>query len=397
MTTRRLLPALTAAAVLGAPLCAFEAQADIYDVSAGAAGAYGEIVVEFDAPPTAASAAIRPDGVFIAARGVIARPRRIEAAGGGLVGAVDVREGEGGVELRVAVAAELATARAWIDDRAVHVLVTFADDGMNAAAVASRAEPAPDMATAGAHHADSADAATAEAHGAQTHEAAAEHHDPAQAAETNVAHAEASGAMHDAGHGEDAAETAPAETHVGEDVHDAAEGDAHAAPAAMAEADHDADPHAEAQVETGGETTAHAAAPSPSDGFGALDADALAHRDLSRPTVVFAGRLGAEDCRAAEDGVRVDPWDLDALRDYASCLALEGEAQAAITAFQRLLTFSPDDYEAQLGLAAARHEMGEVDAAAATYQRLLQDAIGDAEAARLRALMALSVSGDPAH
>jgi tetratricopeptide (TPR) repeat protein len=109
--------------------------------------------------------------------------------------------------------------------------------------------------------------------------------------------------------------------------------------------------------------------------------------------VIFAGGLTDDDCLAAETAIRNDPWDLGSLKRYASCEALRGEAAEAETAFRRLLTFTPEDPDAELGLAAVRHEQGFASEAAATYQRLLEDATGDAEAARLRALLALAAAG----
>jgi len=112
--------------------------------------------------------------------------------------------------------------------------------------------------------------------------------------------------------------------------------------------------------------------------------------DRSRPVVVAGGGLDAAACEDAETIVRNDPWDLEALRRYGSCQALQGELANAASTFQRLLTFEPDNAGAEIGLAATQQELGEIAAAVEVYQRLLPHVAGDGEAARLRALLALA-------
>jgi hypothetical protein len=162
-----------------------------------------------------------------------------------------------------------------------------------------------------------------------------------------------------------------------------------------------------AGLRLGGASDPSAATPSPTDAGGLSFAPAYVRAmqeaasseaprpalDLSRPAAVFAGALSREDCEAADEAVRADPWNLPALKRYAACLALDDDPVSAETVFRRLLTFTPDDTEVELGLAVALHERGEVEAAAAVYQRLLEDTTADAQAAQLRALLAIAASG----
>lgn len=343
-------------AVLSAPLAAaagvllaVAAHAEVRDVAVGVDGRRAEIAIEFDAAPTAAAAA--PDaasgagGLMVFAGGVVARPRRIETAAADVLRAVELRPGEGGVDIGLEMAASPAAARAWIDGRTLHVAILLAEPMGGVAA------PMTTAAT---------DLTPRDTSSFPSLRAPALDLDAQPSADV------------------DAAPPAPAEP---------------AEPAAPGSRDREAAPARPA----GGESEASAATPSASDGAAPTPQAGLANpatrADFTRPTVLFAGGLGAEECRAAENAVRDDPWDLDALRRYASCLALDGDLDGAATAFRRLLTFAPDDAEAELGLAAVRHELGEVDASAAVYQRLLETAQGDAAAARLRALLALSTSG----
>jgi hypothetical protein len=342
---RRAIPFLAALS-----FCA-TAHADVRDVKVGVAGARAEVVIEFDAPPSAAEAGPQADGLIVFASGVSARPRRMETLSAGLVTGVEVREGEGGVEIAVHLAREVVAARARLDGHALRVEVALADAPRAPARGSTTQAPpatspvvpetAPPPPSAPPPTASVADALVAESA-------------PTPAPAAAVA----------------SPSSAPSDE-----------------PTQLVRELADADPR------LGAEEPARAATPTPANASGGGSGRPAAARDPSRPTVIFAGALTDDDCLAAETAIRADPWDLASLKRYASCQALRGDAAAAETAFRRLLTFTPEDPEAELGLAAVRHEQGFANEAAATYQELLEVAIGDADAARLRALLALAASG----
>ncbi len=107
----------------------------------------------------------------------------------------------------------------------------------------------------------------------------------------------------------------------------------------------------------------------------------------ARVAALYAADLDDAACAAADEAVRDDPWDLQQVRLYGACLARDGEHVDAAAVFERLLTFQPDDPEALLGLAVARHRAGDLDGARESYETALAFAVTDAEAARIRALM----------
>lgn len=347
---RRAIPFLAALA-LAPTAVAPPALADMRDVKVGVAGARADILIEFDASPTAAAAGPQADGLVVHASGVSARPRRIETVSGGIVTAVVVREGEGGVEIDLHLAREAVSAQARLEGRALRVVLELAEplsvSGGAPAATLAQAPSAP-MPTPSAMVAT--EPATA----------------PPPTASAQLLGEEESPVVRIA---PTASPPSPG-----------------SAPSALVAA---ATPP---ELRLGGAESARAAAPAAADGAGGSGRPA-SPRDPSRPTVIFAGGLTDDDCLAAETAIRNDPWDLGSLKRYASCEALRGEAAEAETAFRRLLTFTPEDPDAELGLAAVRHEQGFASEAAATYQRLLEDATGDAEAARLRALLALAAAG----
>lgn len=334
------------------------ARADVRDVSFGAAGDRVDVVIVFDGAATAASAAPSADGVLVRAAGLDGRARVIETTGSGPLRAIAVAPGEGGLDLDLKFQDEPVAARAFVEGRTLRVAVRLAAPVLANAPVALSPHAAPSTPI------DSA---------------------PVDSAPAGVAH--------------DAPETfAPT------DHGDAAEAAAHvgvSAPRAH-------DPSAV----LGAQVSARPGTPSPSDDAGGPDgfgdraddhhaadphhaADGAAddpRADRSRPTVIAAGGLDDEACRAAETTLREDPWNLDALRRYASCLAIKGDLAGAQAAFERLLTFEPDDIEAQIGLAATEHERGDAAVAAEVYGRLLEEAVGDGEAARLRALLAVATA-----
>ncbi len=100
-----------------------------------------------------------------------------------------------------------------------------------------------------------------------------------------------------------------------------------------------------------------------------------------------ARSLDASSCAAAKKAIEDDPWALDKLSLYGSCLAKEGKTREAKEVFERLLTFDPDMVSAYVGLGAIAQHNGDIKAARDYYQKA--EALGgtDAEATQVRALL----------
>jgi hypothetical protein len=382
---RAALVAVLAAA--GALAAAFPASAEVHDVRVGVDGGRAEIAIVFDAAPTGATAAPGGAGIVVFASGVAASPRRIETASGGLLRMVEVRAGEGGVELDLALTSEAAAARSWIDGRTLRVTITLAGIG-GAAPQSMAAAPEAGAMSVGAGAGAAGPSETGAPSSSPTAmDAAASAAAWLPAATSAAPGATTSGATTPGattsatpGGASQVAMTSPA-TPPAQGVE--------AAMTARAPSDVVYAP----SLRAGAEGALSAASPAPSDGAADASRPPGPPRDRGRPSVIFAGAITEEECDAADTTVRSDPWDLVSLKRYASCRAIDGDPAGAEQAFRRLLTFTPDDTDAELGLAAVRHEQGAVAEAAAVYERLLADATGDAEAARLRALLALAAAG----
>jgi len=423
---------------------AVPAHADVRDVAVGVAGDRADIRIVFDGVPTSVSAAPDADGVVVHVAGLSARARTIETAGSGPLSAVTFVASEGGVDVHLQLRAEAVAARAFVEGRELRIAVQFVSPWMGAESaprtnvsanpsVSPSTNPGQNQVAHNSTPARSQVAAPSTAHASDV-DASAEHaadpsepaHDssPETAAPT-VAEPEAAEVAHVVNAAEPPAatpeaapeafpqaspEAAPENTVVA--AHEPSLGSSVdypdvSGPGAdhaddVQEAEHPAavgvsEPSGhEPSTVLGAQVSARPGVPNPADDAGAPPQSAwmFDRNDRSRPVVVAGGGLDYTACENAEETVRSDPWNLEALSRYASCLALRGELLGAAVTFRRLLTFEPDNVGAEIGLAATQQELGETAFAVEVYQRLLPDMVGDAQAARVRALLALA--GAPA-
>ncbi len=108
-------------------------------------------------------------------------------------------------------------------------------------------------------------------------------------------------------------------------------------------------------------------------------------------TVALAGRLAdgltVSVCQEARAAVAADPWDLERLASHGACLIRADRPADAEEVFARLLTFQPDNLEAQLGLGLALLVRGRREDARDLFQDALDASVTDAAAARARAFL----------
>ena len=100
-----------------------------------------------------------------------------------------------------------------------------------------------------------------------------------------------------------------------------------------------------------------------------------------------APSIDAKRCAAAKKAVEDDPWALDKLSLYGTCLANEGKTREAKEVFERLLTFDPDMASAYAGLGAIAQHNGNIKEARAYYKKAAALGGTDAEAMHARALL----------
>lgn len=127
-------------------------------------------------------------------------------------------------------------------------------------------------------------------------------------------------------------------------------------------------------------------------------APASAAQPPSRPTggaapdtAALAGRLvdglTTTACQDARAAVAADPWDLERLAVHGACLVRADRPADAEEVFARLLTFQPDNLDAQLGLGLALLARGRREDARDVFQDALDASVTDAAAARARAFL----------
>lgn len=100
-----------------------------------------------------------------------------------------------------------------------------------------------------------------------------------------------------------------------------------------------------------------------------------------------AGDLSQEQCDASEAAVKADPWALDNLARFGSCLSREGKTKEAREVFERLLTFDPETFAAYVGLGAIAQDAGETKTARQYYEEALALGGSDQQAAQARDLL----------
>ncbi len=108
-------------------------------------------------------------------------------------------------------------------------------------------------------------------------------------------------------------------------------------------------------------TEALGAGPPLPDGF---DIRAEASAILGRP-------FDAAACEAAHERLMADAWALDALVDVGFCQAAQGAPGEADATFERLLDYTPDNYEALVGRALVAARRGSRGLASAYFQDAL--------------------------
>lgn len=126
----------------------------------------------------------------------------------------------------------------------------------------------------------------------------------------------------------------------------------------------------------------------PAAARGAEDAERGAPAAAERsPSAMLTEGLSESTCRAARAAVAADPWDLDRLGEHGACLIRAGRPGDAEEVFARLLTFAPDNVDAQLGLGVALLERGRTEDARDVLDAAAAAAVTDAAAARARAVL----------
>ncbi|MBL1430809.1 MAG: tetratricopeptide repeat protein [Robiginitomaculum sp.] len=124
--------------------------------------------------------------------------------------------------------------------------------------------------------------------------------------------------------------------------------------------------------------------------------DQLQRAPISKPlgtgmireaSLKVAGNLSQQQCDELEQAISVDPWALDKLARFGSCLAREGKDKEAREVFERLLTFDPETFAAYIGLGAIAQDNGDEKTARKYYEEALSLGGGDQQAAQARHLL----------
>ncbi len=362
---------------------------EVRDLRVRHVGDRAVVEVVFDRPASAVRAAAAPSGVRIEVDGASGRARTWTPAARGLVLGLRVTPRDGGLDLDLDLSRPVVDAQARLVGASL-VIETVLDAGAAAPLVAADAGP-PSGREAG-HAPASIDIATAL--------------DPSSdlaGAVGRAPEAELHASTDAAGHDPGALNTPEPDAHVSEphtEPPTAAQEHASDAP----EADHAAADHADAdrpdadrpdadkpdagpdpQPDLGADSALAAAAPPAAASEPVFDDEAVFAQD--GPMRRFIGDISQQECSAADDAVRADPWDLERLETHGACLALLGRAEEAVEVFERLLTFEPDDPEVHLALGAAREQSGDLTGARLHYDDALRRAVTDADAARARMLL----------
>jgi hypothetical protein len=330
------------------------ARAELRDISFSARAETAQILFSFGGQPSAVKVFITETGIDVDVLGI-----GVEAAefvpNSNLFRSIRPIPAPGGARIRAKLSDHPLAASAEVFERSVLVTVTFAHP----------IEPA----------------------GGQVHQARATpvhaptvHNTPAHAAPTHVKPA----------HIQDTHGTPKAtdEHHVAAPVgHDDPHAMAESHPPAHQPSGHDISTHdspvhePEEDLEQPGHDGApakkHIPLPEPKVGHGMI-------RDASTKA---AGSLSQEQCDASEAVVQEDPWALDNLARFGSCLAREGKTKDAREVFERLLTFDPETFAAYVGLGAIAQDAGNAEQARQYYEEALALGGTDREAAQARELL----------
>lgn len=104
-------------------------------------------------------------------------------------------------------------------------------------------------------------------------------------------------------------------------------------------------------------------------------------------TRILGRKFGAEECARADARLKADAWALDAMVDIGFCQAIKGDLAAAEGVFDRLLAYTPDNYEALVGRALIAARKGERVEAERQFQQALNALPPIAESDRIVAAM----------
>lgn len=108
---------------------------------------------------------------------------------------------------------------------------------------------------------------------------------------------------------------------------------------------------------------------------------------IREASLKIAGNLSKQQCDELEQAIGVDPWALDKLARFGSCLAREGKDKQAREVFERLLTFDPETFAAYIGLGAIAQDNGDKKTARKYYEEALSLGGADQQAAQARYLL----------
>jgi tetratricopeptide (TPR) repeat protein len=92
-------------------------------------------------------------------------------------------------------------------------------------------------------------------------------------------------------------------------------------------------------------------------------------------------------CEGAKQRLAADAWALDAMIDYAFCKAADGALEEADADFERLLAYTPDNYEALVGRGLIAIAQGEREGGMEFFQEALNALPPIAESDRIVAAM----------
>lgn len=102
---------------------------------------------------------------------------------------------------------------------------------------------------------------------------------------------------------------------------------------------------------------------------------------------IIGRKFGASECAIADAKLKADAWALDAMVDIGFCEAIRGDLAAAEGVFERLLAYTPDNYEALVGRALISAKKGDRAEAEALFQEALNALPPIAESDRIVAAM----------
>jgi tetratricopeptide (TPR) repeat protein len=105
-------------------------------------------------------------------------------------------------------------------------------------------------------------------------------------------------------------------------------------------------------------------------------------------SAILERRFGVGECEGAQAKLRMDAWALEAMIDVGFCSAIAGDLQKAEGVFQRLLDYTPDNYQALVGRALIAAKQGERAVAKKYFQDALNSLPPIAESDRIVAAMA---------